>query len=119
MQILRQVTKYCGKEEKLPLFSLFHNIFNIPLTSGAKLHIHCEMWLFDSFFPQFCKSDMSRNGYRSISESPLDFEIMGVDCTWYISHHFYKVDNTCEFLFAFMHSKLSEMGSALKGKIKS
>ena len=62
---------------------------------------------------------MSRNGYRSISESPLDFEVMGVDCAWYISHHFYKVDNICEFLFAFMHNTHSEMGSTLKGKTQS
>ena len=33
------------------------------------------MLLFDLFFPQFCKSDMS-----SISEGPLDFEITGIDC---------------------------------------
>ena len=41
------------------------------------------MWLFDLFFSQFCKSDMSRYGYNvsgSISESPLDFGIMRVDC---------------------------------------
>ena len=31
--------------------ALFHNIFNIPLTSGVILHIFTyEMWLFDLFF---------------------------------------------------------------------
>ena len=31
-----------------------------------------------------CKSDMSRYRiYRSISESPLEFEITKVDCTYY------------------------------------
>ena len=38
---LQQQIKYCGKEEKLLLISpLFHNIFNISVTSGGKLHIH-------------------------------------------------------------------------------
>ena len=42
---------------------LFHNIFNISLTSGVKLHIYlCEMWLFNLLFPQFCKFDMSMYG---------------------------------------------------------
>ena len=31
------------------------------------------MWLFELFFPQFCKSDIS------ISESPSEFEITRVD----------------------------------------
>ena len=37
-----QVTKYCGKEEKLlirAISPLFHNIFNISLSSGVKLNI--------------------------------------------------------------------------------
>ena len=34
------------------------------------------MRLFDLFFPQVCKSDMSKYGIsRSILESPLEFEI--------------------------------------------
>ena len=37
------------------------------------------MLSFDLFFPQFCKSDMSRYGYQSISQSSLDFEITRVD----------------------------------------
>ena len=32
------------------------------------------------FFPQFCKSDMSRYGYLEVFQSPLDFEITRVDC---------------------------------------
>ena len=33
--------KYCGKEEKLFLIALlFHNIFNLSLTSRVKLHIY-------------------------------------------------------------------------------
>ena len=34
------------------------------------------------FFPEVCKSDMSRDGYRSISENLLDFEIKRADSTF-------------------------------------
>ena len=54
MEILQQVIKFCGKEEKLLLGAispLFHNNFNITLTSGVKLHFHfCEIWLLGLFF---------------------------------------------------------------------
>ena len=36
------------------------------------------MWLIELVFPQFCKSDMSKYGSRSISESPLELEVTGV-----------------------------------------
>ena len=36
MKIYQQKVTYCRKEEKL----FFHNIFNISLNSGVKLHIH-------------------------------------------------------------------------------
>ena len=26
----------------------------------------CENWLFDWYFPQFCKSDMSKYGYLEV-----------------------------------------------------
>ena len=26
----------------------------------------CEIWLFDWYFPQFCKSDMSKYGYLEV-----------------------------------------------------
>ena len=38
------------------------------------------MWLFDLFFPQFCKSDMSRYGYLEVFQRDLDFEVIGVNC---------------------------------------
>ena len=38
MAISEQVTKYCGKEEKLLLFSTI--LSNISQISGIKLHIH-------------------------------------------------------------------------------
>ena len=53
--------KYCGKEEKGAI-SLFQNIFNISLTSKSNYTYICQMWLFELFFPQFCKSDLSRYG---------------------------------------------------------
>ena len=46
------------------------------------------MWLFDLFFPQFCKSDISRYGYLKVFQSPLDVEITRVDCTSFISNKF-------------------------------
>ena len=29
----------------------------------------CEIWLFDWYFPQFCKSDMSKYGYLEVFQS--------------------------------------------------
>ena len=74
--------KYCGKEEIAPLF---HNIYNISLISRVQLHIYLlnQMW-----------NVVNRNSFssilqiwyvevrisRSISESPLEFEITRVDC---------------------------------------
>ena len=70
-------TKYCGKEGILGAnSSLFHNIFNISLTSGVKLHIHfvkcgCSIYFFLNFANLLCRgTDISKH-----SESPLDFEI--------------------------------------------
>ena len=31
----------------------------------------CEMWLFDWYFPQFCKSDMSKYGYLEVIQGSL------------------------------------------------
>ena len=48
-------------------FLLFSTIFSISLKREESNYIFiCEMWLFNLFFPQFCKSDMSRYGYREI-----------------------------------------------------
>ena len=40
----------------------------------------CKIWLFDWYFPQFCKSDIEVRISRSVSEGPFDFEITRVDC---------------------------------------
>ena len=48
-------------------FLLFSTIFWIYLKLQESNYIFiCEMWLFDSFFPQFCKSDMSSYGYLEV-----------------------------------------------------
>ena len=63
---------------------LFHNIFNISLNSGVKLHIH--LW---NVVVRFIFSSILQIWYvkvrisRSISESPLDFEITRIDCMYY------------------------------------
>ena len=33
--------------------------------------LFCEMWLLDLFFPQFCKSDISRYGYLEVFQRVL------------------------------------------------
>ena len=75
--------KYCGKEEKLLLISpLFHNIFNISLTSRVQLHIYLlhvvnRIISFSPFLQIYVEVRLS----RSISESLLEFEITRVDCS--------------------------------------
>ena len=74
--------KYCGKEEKLHLRSnspLFHNIFDIALSSRVQLHINLL-----NVFVQIIFSSILKFWYvdvrisRSVSESPLEFEITRV-----------------------------------------
>ena len=77
MEIKEQVTKYCGKEEKLLLRSNFssfpHYFIYIFLTLGVKLHIHLlNVVVRFLVFVTFHKSDMSRNGYLD-NESQLYF----------------------------------------------
>ena len=60
---------------------LFHNIFNISLTSGVKLHIlfmkfGCKIYLFLNSSNLICRgTDISKYFRES------DFEITRVDCT--------------------------------------
>ena len=44
---------------------LFRNIFNISPQKSVYVFI-CEMWLFDLFFLQFCKCDISRYEYIKV-----------------------------------------------------
>ena len=66
---LKQVTKYCGKEEKLLLrcnFSFFPQYFQYIFYFKVKLHIHLLNVVVLFIFLQFCKSDMSRYGYLEV-----------------------------------------------------
>ena len=41
----------------------------------------CEIWLFDWYFPQLCKSDMSKYRYLEVFQrDPSTSEITRVDC---------------------------------------
>ena len=41
----------------------------------------CEIGFFDWYFPQFCKSDMSKYGYLEGFRVSFDFEITRVNCS--------------------------------------
>ena len=73
--------KYCGKEEKWAISPLFHNFFNISLTSRVQLHIYLlnvvNRISFSSILQIWC---VEVRISRSISESLLEFEITRVDC---------------------------------------
>ena len=63
--------------------SFSHYFIYILLTAGVKLHIHLLRWLFNLLF-----SSLSQLWYvevrisRSVSVSPLEFEITRVDCSF-------------------------------------
>ena len=63
---------------------LFHNIFNISWISRVQLHIHLlnvvVRFIFSSIL-QFWYVEVRIS--RSISESPMEFEIMRVDCIYF------------------------------------
>ena len=62
---------------------LFYNISNISLNFRSQItysFVKCGCSIY--CFPQFCKSDMSRYAYRKLFQSPMDFEIMRVDCIY-------------------------------------
>ena len=89
MKFQQQVTKYCGKEEKLLLreqfLLFFHNIFSILLTSGVKLRIHLLNVVVRCIFTsvlQIIYVEVRLS--RIILESPLDFKITSVHCIWNI-----------------------------------
>ena len=95
---------------------LFHNIFNIFLNSRVILHIYfwkyIYLWLFELFV-----SSVLQIWYvevrisRSISESPLEFEITRVDCI--LNNMFYTAEtrnfSTSSNIFCSwaMHSSIS------------
>ena len=72
------------------MFPLFHNIFNIFLSKGVKLHAHLLNLVVRLVF-----SSVLRIWYvevrisRSDSEGPFDYEISRVDCMFvYIEAYF-------------------------------
>ena len=49
------------------IYPLFHNIFNIYfLLNESNYMFICEIWLFHWYFPQFCKSDLSKYGFLEV-----------------------------------------------------
>ena len=61
--------KCCGKEEKLLLrsnFAAFPQYFQYISNQESNYTYICQLWLFELFFPQLCKSDMSRYGYLEV-----------------------------------------------------
>ena len=85
LENLTTCKKYCGKEEEA-ISPLFHNIFNISLTSRVPLHIY----LLD-VVNQISVSSILQVWYvevrifRSIEGSPLEFEITRVHCICKVS----------------------------------
>ena len=77
-KILWKKRRNCSKGAISPLF---HNIFNISRISRVQLHIHLlnvvVRFIFSSIL-QFWYVEVRIS--RSISESPLEFEITRVDC---------------------------------------
>ena len=77
--------KTLWKRGEIAISPLFHNIFNISLTSGVNYILIYEMWLFDLFFPSILQIwYVEERISRSISEGPLDFQITGVDCMMFV-----------------------------------
>ena len=69
-----------GEIAPLEQFLLFPTIFSLYLQESNYIFI-CEVWLFYLFFPEFCKSIMSRYRYLVVSESILrTSEITRVHC---------------------------------------
>ena len=86
--------KYCGKEEKIS--PLFHNIFDISLMSRVQLHINLLNVVVRIIFSSILKMwYVEVRISRSVSESPLQFEITRVDCivicssSLFVRHSFY------------------------------
>ena len=63
------------------------------------------IWLFNRYFPQYCKSDnyVEVRISRTVSEGPFDIEITRVDCSFVtmITPFFYSIEKsfqTCKFV---------------------
>ena len=66
----------------------FSTIFSIKFLLQESNYIFiCEMWLFDLFIPQFCKSDMSRYSYPEVFQRVPWAEISKVDYISDLTEH--------------------------------
>ena len=72
-----------GNSSEVAISHLFHNIFNISVTSGGKLHIHLlnvvvRFIVFLYSAALICRgTDISK-----CFKKTLEFEITRVDCIW-------------------------------------
>ena len=72
---------YCEKEEQFLLFSTIFSIYARIYFQKCNYTYICQMWLFGLFFSSILQIwYVEVRISRSISESPLEFEITRVDC---------------------------------------
>ena len=67
----------------------------------------CESWLFDWYFPQFCKSDMSKYGYFEVFH-PFDFRDNESRPYVYSLNSQYDRAGTKHFKRPLLHKKLCQ-----------
>ena len=79
---------------------LFRNILIYLYLQESNYLFNCEMWLFNLIFPQFCKSET-----RTISESPLHFEITRIECTSFSNLHMFCIQKRRGFLVHTLQNK--------------
>ena len=102
--------KILWERGEIAISPLFHNIFNISVSSGVK------MWLFGySFFSSILQIlYVEVRISRSISESSLDFEITRVDCILNPRHVECVLTGWFFFFFFFSSSRAGLRPSASK-----
>ena len=97
------------KEQFLP----FSTIFSVYLYFQESNYIFiCEMWLFNLSFSSILQIwYVEMRISRSISESPLDFDITRVDCIWMESKgtsDYLHVRRICTFSFDAVHKRFQD-----------
>ena len=80
------------------------------------------MWLFDVFFPLFCKSDnyveVRISQSTCNSESPLDFNIMRVSCICFFFFFENRLEIPCDSSLHSCSTLISYLQMALSGKLE-
>ena len=56
----------------------------------------CEIWLFDWYFPQFCKSDMSKYGYLEVFQRVLSTSRKRESTVSKSNKHINRIQRQCE-----------------------